>query len=100
MSKADERSRRQWIKIADQVRFVPAGRLPEDLGIDMRSAVELPREPAPFELFVGMSGRSHVHAARRAQHEEEARRNKRQWHDDMEHRVAALENRLSRMEGS
>jgi hypothetical protein len=90
MSRAEERAREQWFKDADQVRFVPVGRLPEEVGVDTRMAVELPREPLFGERALG-SGRLFMHSDVRAQRFADASRRSGNWHAEIERRLATLE---------
>lgn len=43
----------RFFRIGDMIRTVPAGVRPESLGIDTRSALEVPRPPEPGEHWVG-----------------------------------------------
>lgn len=98
MSRAEERARAQWFKAGDQIRFVPVGQIAEEVGIDRRSAVELPREPQFGERFIGTRGRSHVSASARAARALEAERNSRGWHDDVDRELEALRERVAKLE--
>jgi uncharacterized protein YceH (UPF0502 family) len=88
-----ERDREQWFRIGDQVRFVPLGKLPEEVGVDTRMAVELPREPAPFERHV--AGRWWTSQKAKTAHDWEAGRRRGDWHRDIEGQLAALRGELA-----
>lgn len=94
----EERTRDQWFKQADQIRFVPAGSLPEECGIDTRVAVELEREPLFGEVALG-SGKLHMQKRIREERFHEASRKRGDWHRDMEQKVFDLEATVTELQG-
>lgn len=74
---------------------VPAGKKPEDFGIDIAVAQETPRAPRPFEYWDGE--RFVLRASDQAMAERRARIERGDFADEMEARIEALEAALSRI---
>lgn len=91
------RARVQWIKVTGgSLRCVPSGKLPEDMDIDMRMCVEAEREPL-FGEWVRKDGTVAMVQAVRDKRFLEAKRNRREWHDDVDRQLEELRAEVARL---
>src|SRR4051812_27658594 len=63
----------RWFRDQSGLHLVPAGKLPEEAGVDSRSAVEAERAPGPYDVVIGLKGRVVTSRFREARGAREAR---------------------------
>jgi hypothetical protein len=90
-------ARDRWFKMGAAYHLVPEGSSPARCGIDLRSAIEVPRPPERFELFI--AGAWRLDRARKARVEREERLRDPAYVAELEARLGALEALLAEREG-
>ncbi|MEA3033223.1 MAG: hypothetical protein QOH86_1239 [Sphingomonadales bacterium] len=98
IDRADRRSGGWWKAGHDSIKFVPPGKLPEELGVDPRVAIPLPREPQPFEHWYGMRTGWRLNAVARDREAAEAAHRTGTATSELQARAAAAEARLGVLE--
>ena len=91
----------RFFRAGGTIHSVPAGRLPHEVGVDPRAALEVPEPPRGRGWAWAGPSRGWVKTARgraeEAKRELEERRDRRAWHDDVDSRLAAIEAALARI---